>query len=95
MRLDRGFRVRCCLSKGIGASLLARVRDGSELRFGIGGRLSCSLEALLARPVRGCRRLDEVAVSCAWDFVDRSRVFGFSGDCFSGESGSLKEAGST
>ena len=56
--------------------------------------MRCSLEALLARPVRGCRRLDEVEDSCAWDFADRSRVFGFSGDCFSGESGSLKEAGS-
>jgi hypothetical protein len=85
-----GRRVPAGRWNGVGASLLARVRDGRAGMAGMGGGLSCSFEAFAVRPERACRRpgccVDD---SAAWDFaVRRARLL------FSGDSGSLIEAGS-
>ena len=75
-------------SKGMGASLLARVRAGRD-GCADGLVLSCSFEALTVRPLR-CWEIKEGCVEdrCECDFMARS-------DRFSGDSGSLIMAGSS
>ena len=87
--IGSGFRVFRNLSKGVGASLLARVRAGSDCWYVAEDWFSCSLDGFVPIAVRGSRMLDCVEDSCACDFAARKR-----GLFFSGESGSLIEAGS-
>ena len=84
-----GLRIlrRGCRSKGIGASLFARVLPGKDW-CADGVVLSCSFEALTAKPFRCCEIKDGcVEGRCECDFMARN-------DRFSGDSGSGIRAGS-